>query len=283
MTLQDISQQKLAEKAIFLLNNELEKKVYAQTSELIQKNKNSEKKIAEIKKSKQLINNRETKLKSVFNAAVEGILIIKDDGNIESANKAVSNIFGYPADELIGRNINKLIPSRQHVLQNNFFHVYLEKHQKEIIGKVWELEAQKKKNGSFIPIDVSVAGYTLNHTQYFTCIIRDISDRKAKELLDKQHLDELAHVTRLGLMGEMASGIAHEVNQPLTAIATYCHVCLRLIKQGSPDLVSLSETLEKTEQQALRAGKIIARMREFVVSNTATDHTLTLIPLLIMH
>lgn len=269
LTLQDISKQKLAEKAIFLLNNELEKKVYAQTFELVKKNKSLREKIAEIKKSKQLIYNREAKLKSVFNANLEGIIIIRDTGDIESVNQAVSNIFGYPSNELIGNGINKLIPSRQHALQNNFFHVYLEKHQEDIMGKILELEGQKK-DGSVIPIDISVASYTLAHIQYFTCIIRDISERKAKELLDKQHLDELAHVTRLGLMGEMASGIAHEVNQPLTAIATYCHVCLRLMKQSNPDLKSLYETLEKTEQQALRAGKIIARMREFVVSNTTS-------------
>jgi PAS domain S-box-containing protein len=103
----------------------------------------------------------------------------------------------------------------------------------------------------------------------------DISKRKHQEQQDKEHLSQLAHVTRLGLMGEMASGIAHEVNQPLTAIATYTQASLNLMKAESPNLEKLAEIVYKTQQQALRAGQIIRRMREFVKSNTkqvaATD------------
>jgi C4-dicarboxylate-specific signal transduction histidine kinase len=104
--------------------------------------------------------------------------------------------------------------------------------------------------------------------QYFAHIVRDVSLRKHREQQDKEHLDELAHVTRLGLMGEMASGIAHEINQPLTAISTYTQISLNLINTDNPDLVKLTEILGKTQQQALRAGGIIHRMREFVKSHT---------------
>ncbi|MEI6268546.1 MAG: PAS domain-containing protein [Methylococcaceae bacterium] len=96
----------------------------------------------------------------------------------------------------------------------------------------------------------------------------DISKRKHQEQQDKAHLDQLAHVTRLGVMGEMASGIAHEVNQPLTAIATYTQASLNLMKAECPNLEKLAEIVYKTQQQALRAGQIIRRMREFVKSNT---------------
>ncbi|MGZ5077722.1 MAG: sensor histidine kinase, partial [Methylobacter sp.] len=92
--------------------------------------------------------------------------------------------------------------------------------------------------------------------------------RKQREQQNNQHLNELAHVTRLGLMGEMASGIAHEVNQPLAAISSYTQVSLNLINAEHPDLVKLSEILHKTQQQALRAGRIIHRMRDFVRSHT---------------
>ena len=96
----------------------------------------------------------------------------------------------------------------------------------------------------------------------------DISKRKFQEQQDKEHLNQLAHVTRLGLMGEMASGIAHEVNQPLTAIATYTQASLNLMKLENPDLGKLAEIVYKTQQQALRAGQIIRSMREFVKANT---------------
>ncbi len=90
---------------------------------------------------------------------------------------------------------------------------------------------------------------------------QDISERKNKDNKDKEHLDQLAHVTRLGLLGELASGIAHEVNQPLTAIATYAQVSLNILKKENPDLSKLSEIAVKSQEQALRAGQIIHRMR----------------------
>ncbi len=79
-------------------------------------------------------------------------------------------------------------------------------------------------------------------------------------------MEELAHVGRLCLMGEMGSGIAHEVNQPLTAIANYTQACLRFIGAENPDLDQLGEILFKIHQQALKAGRIIHRMKDFVSS-----------------
>jgi PAS domain S-box-containing protein len=109
---------------------------------------------------------------------------------------------------------------------------------------------------------------------------QDITTRKNQEQQDREHLNQLAHVTRLDLMGEMASGIAHEVNQPLTAIATYAQVSLNLMQNENLDLTKLAEVIYKTQQQALRAGQIIHRMREFIKPNTqqmATTHINTVI------
>ncbi|MCX7103532.1 MAG: ATP-binding protein [Methylobacter sp.] len=91
--------------------------------------------------------------------------------------------------------------------------------------------------------------------------------------MDKEHLDQLAHVTRLSLMGEMASGLAHEVNQPLTAISTYAQVSLNLLKKESPDLIKLGEVAVKTKDQALRAGQIIHRMKRFGTSKSQQRST----------
>ncbi|WP_333876137.1 PAS domain-containing sensor histidine kinase [Methylobacter sp.] len=112
---------------------------------------------------------------------------------------------------------------------------------------------------SVSPLQGSHRGAVVSH--------ENISERKRREQQNKKHLDELAHVTRLGLMGEMASGIAHEVNQPLAAISSYTQVSINLINTENPDLVKLTEILSKTQQQALRAGRIIHRMRDFVKSH----------------
>jgi PAS domain S-box-containing protein len=96
----------------------------------------------------------------------------------------------------------------------------------------------------------------------------DITEQQHRKHKAQEHLDQLAHVTRLGLMGEMASGIAHEVNQPLTAIVTYAQVSLNLIKKETPDLIKLAEIIVKTQEQALRAGQIIHCMKEFCKSKS---------------
>ncbi|MGZ4990052.1 MAG: PAS domain S-box protein [Methylobacter sp.] len=198
----------------------------------------------------------EAKLKAIFDASVEGILTYDKDNIIVSANAAVETIFGYKPEKLIGCSINILMPSCSSVSQTG-----------RPTGQIRETEGIHK-NGSIVPLDLSVAEYSINDTRYFTNIVRDVSLRKHREQQDKEHLDELAHVTRLGLMGEMASGIAHEVNQPLAAISSYTQVSLNLINAESPDLVQLAEILYKTQQQALRAGRIIHRMRAFVKSHT---------------
>ncbi len=272
LTLQDVSEQKRVEKAIFELNEQLKRKICDQTAELLTKNEMLQENIREIKKSKRKLKEREAKLDSIFNAAVEGILTINESGIIESLNFAVCKIFGYQTDELIGCSINKLIALPKNDLQNNFFDDYLNRKQYETISKIWQLDGLRK-DGSQVPIDISISRYRMGRRTFFTSMIRDVTERKEKELQEKQHLDELAHVTRMGLMGEMASGIAHEVNQPLAAIATYCQVCLGLLKTDEPDLVNLQETLQKIQKQSLRAGKVIARMREFVSSNTVHRST----------
>jgi PAS domain S-box-containing protein len=196
----------------------------------------------------------EAKLNAIFDASVEGIITYDTFCIIESANAAVETIFGYQPEELVGCSVCKLMPSYCNLL-------------KTVNGQIQEIEGLHK-NGSVVPLDLSVAEYSINDTHYFTGIVRDVSLRKRREQQDKEHLDELAHVTRLGLMGEMASGIAHEVNQPLSAISSYTQVSLNLINTETPDLVRLIEILHKTQQQALRAGRIIHRMREFVKSHT---------------
>ncbi|WP_340124423.1 ATP-binding protein [Methylobacter svalbardensis] len=209
----------------------------------------------------QTVLERTAKLNSIFNAAVEGIITINMSDIIVSANAAVESIFGYKPEELIGCNFNKLMQSSPRAL-NDCNLPYAENY----VGQIREIEGIHK-NGSVVPLDLSIAEFTVNDAHYFTTIVRDVSLRKHREQQDKKHLDELAHVTRLGLMGEMASGIAHEVNQPLAAISSYTQVSLNLIKAENPDLAKLTEILSKTQQQSLRAGQIIQRMREFVKSH----------------
>jgi len=260
-TIQDITERKQAEETITCLNEKLKKKVHRQTNELTASNLSLMRKIEELRRSKHQLMEREAKLNSIFNASVEGIITIDMFNIIISANAAVDPIFGYKPEELIGCSINKLIQSSPR--ETNCCSLL---HAAQPVSQIQEIDGIHK-NGSLVSLDLSTAEYSIDNEHYFTHIVRDVSSRKQREQKDKKHLNELAHVTRLGLMGEMASGIAHEVNQPLSAISSYTQVSLNLINIEPPDLARLTEILDKTQQQALRAGRIIHRMREFVKSH----------------
>jgi PAS domain S-box-containing protein len=254
----DITELKQNQEVIANLNEKLNEKILTQTRELIESNLKLKKNIEELKYAKHQLKEREAKLNSIFNAAVEGIITYDLSDTIVSANAAVETIFGYRPEELVGCSISKLMPSLLSVMNGCGLPRAI-----KCTGQIHEVEGIHK-NGSVVPLDLSVAEFSIDNMHYFANIVRDVSLRKHREQQDKKHLDELAHVTRLGLMGEMASGIAHEVNQPLAAISSYTQVSLSLINTENPDQVKLTEILSKTQEQALRAGKIIHRMREFV-------------------
>ncbi len=261
LSIHNVTERKQAQETIACLNKKLEEKIRRQTNELILANLSLVKKVEELRYSRRQLVEREAKLNSIFNASVEGIITIDMTDTIVSANAAVETIFDYKPEELIGCNINKLMAfSPREKDDCNAPRTV------KTAGQIWEIDGIRK-NGSTVPLELSVAEFSIDDTRYFTNIVRDISLRKYQELQDKAHLDELAHVTRLGLMGEMASGIAHEVNQPLAAITSYTQVSLNMMRAKNPDKVKLIEVLAKTQQQALRAGQIVHRMREFVKSH----------------
>jgi PAS domain S-box-containing protein len=261
LSITDVTERKLAQETIAHLNEKLEEKVRKQNNALTSTNLNLMKKVEELRRSKHRLVEREAKLNSIFNASVEGIITIDMADIIVSANAAVETIFGYKPTELIGCNINKLMPPSSIEMEYSYLPRLI-----KTVGQIREIEGVHK-NGSMVPLDLSLAEFSIDNQHYFAHIVRDISLRKYRQQQDKEHLDELAHVTRLGLMGEMASGIAHEVNQPLAAISSYTQVSLNLIKTGNFNPKQLADVLYKTQQQALRAGQIIHRMREFVKSH----------------
>jgi len=265
LAIQDVTEYKYAQETNACLNEKLEQKILEQTSALMERNLDLTKKIEELKHSKRQLKEREVKLNAIFNASIEGIITINSSGIILSTNSAVETIFGYSEKELIGCRFNKLLSPSQSKNQGNDLKSYLQAKAPSVIGQIREVEGMHK-DGSLIPLDMTLVEFSIDGANYLTGIVRDVSLRKHQEQQKKEHLEELAHVTRLCLIGEMGSGIAHEVNQPLTAIANYTQACLRFIGADKPDLGQLGEILFKIHQQALKAGQIIHRMKDFVSS-----------------
>jgi two-component system, LuxR family, sensor kinase FixL len=96
------------------------------------------------------------------------------------------------------------------------------------------------------------------------CSGEDISERRSREEEARRSTDRLIHVSRLATMGEMAAGIAHELNQPLTAIANYARACERFMDLPEPDLAEIRDASHEIAGEAMRAGEIIRRLRQLV-------------------
>jgi two-component system sensor kinase FixL len=171
-------------------------------------------------------------------------------------------MFGWTAGEAIGRNVSMLMPSPDREAHNSYLARYLVTGEQRVIGKGREVLG-RRKDGSILPMELHV-GETRSHHYYFTGIIRDLTARNAAEAHLRELQSELTHVARFSAMGEMASTLAHELNQPLSAIANYLKGGILLLRNAEPDLPTTIDAINKAADQALRAGQIIHRLREFV-------------------
>ena len=200
---------------------------------------------------------------AILDTAVDAILTIDKSGIISWVNKSACEMFGYDKDELLGSEISLLMPEPHHGNHQNYVDRYLETGEAQIIGIGRELVA-KHKDGHTFPIYLGISEVSLDDEVHFTGVIRDLTEQKAAnaDLMEQQQ--RLAHVGRLSTMGEMTASIAHEINQPLTAISMYAQSCIRMLQRESYDQDKLLDALVKLNRQSLRAGEVIERIQRFV-------------------
>lgn len=205
-----------------------------------------------------------SRLEAIINGAVFAIITIDEAGTIEDFNPSAEQMFGYSASEAIGCNVSMLMPEPYRSAHDGFLRDYLAGGSKKIIGLGREVVGLRR-DGKKFPVDLTVSEVTLADRRLFTGMIEDISSRKEAELQVKELQNELIHVARLSAMGELASALAHELNQPLTAISNYAQAARRLLDaQREQDRARSADLLLKASDQALRAGEIIRRLRQFI-------------------
>jgi len=200
---------------------------------------------------------------AVFDAVVHGVITIDREGMICSVNQAGQLMFGWTEAELLGQNVKILMPSPDHERHDGYIHNYLETGRRNIIGVGREVLAQRK-DGSTFPIHLSVGEYRSSEEHGFVAILHDISAQRRAEENARVQRERLERMDRISLAGEMASGIAHEVNQPLSAIANYSRALLNMLDVDSNDTEELRDTVNKIRSQSHRAGEIVRRMCDFV-------------------
>lgn len=165
----------------------------------------------------------EERVRSIVESAVDGILVIDDHGMIQAFNPSAERLFGYRIDEVIGQNINMLMPSPDHERHDGYLRHYLTTGEQKIIGMGREVTALRK-DGTTFPVHLSVGEMkSADGTRSFTGILHDLSDRVVLE----QRLTEQKSLAKLG---EMAAVVAHEVKNPIAGI----RVALQVITSRMP-------------------------------------------------
>lgn len=207
----------------------------------------------------------ESRLGSVLDTAVDGIIVIDDHGKMLMFNTACERLFGYESQEVLGQNVNMLMPKTYSEHHDKYLSNYMETGKRKIIGIGRAVHGQHK-DGNIFPLELSVGESKTPVGRQFVGILRDLRPKvEAEERYDSVQA-QLVRMARINAMDEMGSALAHELNQPLTAVMLYLQAVTRKARKTAerpiPD--ELLEVIDRAVEEADRAGKIIRRMRQFV-------------------
>lgn len=207
---------------------------------------------------------REAHLQSILDTIPDAMIVIDEHGIVKSFSTAAERLFGHSAADMLGRNVDLLMPSPYRESHDGYLRRYLDTGERRIIG-TGRVVVGARKDGTTFPMELAVGEMRSSNQRFFTGFVRDLTERQETEARLQELQSELVHISRLTAMGEMASTLAHELNQPLSAIANYIKGSRRLIADHTDETAArLRDAMDKAGDQALRAGQIIRRLRDFV-------------------
>jgi two-component system sensor kinase FixL len=203
-------------------------------------------------------------LSAILASVPDAMIFIDEHGLVTSFSSAAQSLFGYSESDVLGKNVRMLMPEPHCGAHDGYLQRYLQTEEKRIIG-IGRVVQGVRKNGSVFPIELSVGEARSGAHRVFTGFIRDLTDKLEAETRMQNLQAELLHTTRLSAAGTLASALAHELNQPLAAIANYMAASRDLVDEiDSEKAMILREALDETGKEALRAGQIVSRLRDFV-------------------
>ncbi|HEV8027216.1 MAG TPA: PAS domain S-box protein [Stellaceae bacterium] len=206
----------------------------------------------------------EVTLRSILNTVPDAMVIISERGIIESFSPSAERLFGYQAAEVVGKNVKVLMPAPYRERHDSYIENYVETGERRIIG-IGRIVTGLRKDGTTFPLELSVGEAVIAGRRIFTGFVRDLSEREEAERRLERLQQELMHVGRLSEMSQMGSALAHELNQPLSAINNYLRAGTRMLEaMGIAKDERVFEVMDKAGAQARRAGEIIRGLRQLV-------------------
>lgn len=193
------------------------------------------------------------RLQATIDGARDAIITMDEEGHIQSVNAAGLSMFGYSASEVTGRDIEALVTDPAHAFEVNATGSMI------ALDKTWDVEG-RRGNGQVFPAELSLSEAKYQRRRLLIVFVKDLSEqRRIQQRVARLHRD------RMDAMGGMAATLAHEVNQPLAATASYLKVARRLLeKAGRDEDVNILQVIDKAAAQTLRAGRIVNSLRQLV-------------------
>ena len=215
------------------------------------------------------VRTRERHFRSILDTIPDAMIVIDEHGIMQFFSSAAERQFGYSEPEAIGKNISALMPEPDRRRHDGYLARYLKTGERRIIG-IGRIVTGMRKDGTTFPMHLTIGEMHSAGKPFFTGFVRDLTEQQQTQARLQELQSELVHVSRLSAMGEMASALAHELNQPLSAISNYMKGSRRLLA-GSTDANApkIEAALDRAAEQAIRAGDIIRRLRDFVARDAS--------------
>ncbi len=202
---------------------------------------------------------REALLSSILDTVPDALIVIDDKARIKSFSVAAERLFGITAAEALDRNVSTLMPPPYRDEHDGYLERYLRTGERRIIG-IGRVVVGQRRDGSTFPMELTVGTVDMPGERLFTGFIRDLTERQDRERRLSELQAELIHVARLNELGQLVSALAHEVNQPLAAMANYINGARRLFAAGNQ--AGGQQAIDRVAEQSERARQIIRRLRE---------------------
>jgi len=217
----------------------------------------------------------EKRFRAVIEAVPSAILVVDDKGIITFANAQAEGLFGYPRTDLVAMPVEMLLPERTRVPHAALRQAYARDARARVMGAGRELSACRKDGGE-IPVEVALSPMVTEQGLFILVSVVDITERRRLERETTRQRDEVAHLSRVAMLGELSGSLAHELNQPLTAILSNAQAAQRFLAQDPPRLDKLGEILTDIVKNDRRAGGVIQRLRSMLRKEEAQRHPLDL-------